>query len=187
MNCYVTNPASNYCNGEHAAVFKKPSSLTMTQDVRYKSYMVTFDACNSSTTTAKFILYCSTDQGDTWNAVANNNGETTTLVSPNSTATLQYAFDMNVPARYRISMSAGTTSYKTYVDDFTIHYTDIIPGGVVDGDVNGDGEVTSADITALYNFLLNNDSSAIVNGDQDGDGVITSTDVTVVYSILLSN
>jgi hypothetical protein len=159
----------------------------MTQDVRYQSYMVTFDAYNSSTTAAKFILYCSTDQGATWNAVANSDGETTSTVTANGSATLQYTFNMDVPARYRISMSAGTSSYKTYVDDFTIHYTEIIPGGVVAGDVNGDGEVTSVDITALYNYLLNNDTSAIVNGDQDGDGVITSTDITVVYNILLSN
>ena len=55
----------------------------------------------------------------------------------------------------------------------------------VPGDVNGDGQVTSADVTALYNFILNNDDSSIVNGDQNGDGVITSGDVTTVYSILL--
>ncbi|MBR5087709.1 MAG: fibronectin type III domain-containing protein [Muribaculaceae bacterium] len=56
---------------------------------------------------------------------------------------------------------------------------------VVAGDVNGDGEVTSADITALYTFLLTGDDSDIVNGDQDGDGDITTHDVTVVYEILL--
>ncbi|MBR0024215.1 MAG: carbohydrate-binding domain-containing protein, partial [Muribaculaceae bacterium] len=56
---------------------------------------------------------------------------------------------------------------------------------VVVGDVDGDGFVTSSDITALYNFLLNNDSSSIVNGDQNGDGSITSGDVTFVYNILL--
>lgn len=55
----------------------------------------------------------------------------------------------------------------------------------VAGDVNGDGEVTSADVTALYNFLLTGDDSHIVNGDQDGDGDITTHDVTVVYNILL--
>lgn len=53
------------------------------------------------------------------------------------------------------------------------------------GDVNGDGEVTSADVTALYNFLLTGDDSDIVNGDQDGDGEITTHDVTTVYNILL--
>lgn len=57
----------------------------------------------------------------------------------------------------------------------------------VAGDVNGDGEVTSADITALYNWLLNNDNSAIVNGDQNSDGAITSGDVTFVYNILLGS
>lgn len=56
---------------------------------------------------------------------------------------------------------------------------------VVAGDVNGDGDVTSADVTALYNWLLSNDDTALVNGDQDGDGSITSGDVTFVYNILL--
>ena len=60
------------------------------------------------------------------------------------------------------------------------------PINVVDGDVNGDGFVTSADITALYNWLLNEDDSAIVNGDQNKDGDITTGDVTYVYNILLN-
>lgn len=57
----------------------------------------------------------------------------------------------------------------------------------IPGDVNGDGSVTSADVTALYNFLLNNDNSSIVNGDQDGDSTITAGDITSVYNILLGN
>ena len=61
-----------------------------------------------------------------------------------------------------------------------IEINDSIPG-----DVNGDGHVTSADVTALYSYILNNDDSDIVNGDQDGDGYITSGDVTTVYNILL--
>ena len=55
------------------------------------------------------------------------------------------------------------------------------------GDVNGDGSVTSVDITALYNYLLNGDTSDIVNGDQDGDGKITAVDITIIYNILLGN
>jgi surface protein len=53
------------------------------------------------------------------------------------------------------------------------------------GDVNGDGFVTAADVTALYDYMLNNDSSNIVNGDQDGDGHITAGDITMVYTIML--
>ncbi len=186
VNCYVTNPGSDYCNGVHAVAMKKPSSITMTQDVRYVSYMVSFDVYNSSSTIAKYTLYRSTDQGATWEAVSNTNGETSSSVGANTNATLQYTFDMNVPARYRIGMTAGPTNNKVYVDDFTIYYTDVIPGGdSIPGDVNGDGSVTSADVTALYSFMLTGDDSDIVNGDQDGDGSITSSDVTMVYDILL--
>lgn len=55
----------------------------------------------------------------------------------------------------------------------------------VTGDVNNDGNVTSADVTAIYNYLLNNDSSQLVNGDVNGDGMVTSADVTEIYNILL--
>ncbi len=54
------------------------------------------------------------------------------------------------------------------------------------GDVNGDGSVTAADVTALYNCLLSSDSSSLVNGDVNGDGYITSADVTEVYNIILN-
>jgi len=46
--------------------------------------------------------------------------------------------------------------------------------------------MASADITALYTFLLSGDDSDIVNGDQNNDGDITSADVTTVYDILLN-
>ena len=53
------------------------------------------------------------------------------------------------------------------------------------GDVNGDNGCTGSDVTALYNYILYNDASAIVNGDQNGDGEITGSDVTAVYNIIL--
>ena len=55
----------------------------------------------------------------------------------------------------------------------------------VNGDVNGDGICNSADVTALYQFILNNDDSKIVNGDQNNDGNINSADVTAVYKIIM--
>ena len=53
------------------------------------------------------------------------------------------------------------------------------------GDVNGDGSVTSVDVTCLYNYLLSSDTSNLVHGDVNEDGNITSADITVVYNILL--
>ena len=61
------------------------------------------------------------------------------------------------------------------------------PQQAIPGDVNGDGNVTAADITALYNILLTDDWSNALNPDQTGDGVITSADITAVYSILLGS
>ena len=94
--------------------------------------------------------------------------------------------------KYNVTGLQPATTYlydvKALIGTEQSHWSNVIEvltlGGVV-GDVNGDGETNSGDITALYNFLLTGDMSAIVNGDQDGDGEITSGDVTVVYAILL--
>jgi hypothetical protein len=82
-----------------------------------------------------------------------------------------------------LKLSSSEASGKNEV------YTTLYPkvSGGIPGDVNGDGHVSSVDITVLYNYLLNNDSSELVNGDQDGDGHISSVDVTVVYNLMLSN
>ena len=55
------------------------------------------------------------------------------------------------------------------------------------GDADDDGVVTSADITALYNYLLDSDYQYYETSDVDGDGEVTSADVTAVYNILLGN
>lgn len=53
------------------------------------------------------------------------------------------------------------------------------------GDVNCDGSVTAADITAIYDVLLGNNSNFEATADVNGDGVVTAADVTCVYDILL--
>lgn len=55
-----------------------------------------------------------------------------------------------------------------------------------DYDVNGDGNVTAADVTALYDYLLNNDLTHAATCDVTGDGTVTSADVTAVYDVLLN-
>ncbi|MBR5118185.1 MAG: leucine-rich repeat protein [Muribaculaceae bacterium] len=54
-------------------------------------------------------------------------------------------------------------------------------------DVNGDGSITAADVTALYDYFLNGDNTYIDNSDVNGDGNITSADITTIYNILLGN
>ena len=57
----------------------------------------------------------------------------------------------------------------------------------IPGDVNGDGTVTAADVTALYDHLLNGDNTHAGSYDVNGDGDITAADITAVYDILLGN
>ena len=53
-------------------------------------------------------------------------------------------------------------------------------------DVNMDGTVTSADATAVYNYLLNNDPHYRFSADVNGDGIVTSEDLTAIYNYLLN-
>ena len=60
--------------------------------------------------------------------------------------------------------------------------------GYVLGDVNNDGHVTIADVTALVNALLSNKTGALHQqaADVNGDGNITIADVTALINMLLS-
>ena len=79
-------------------------------------------------------------------------------------------------------------------DDFTFtnggYYTMAGLLGVVEknsavkGDINGDGVVSGADVTALYNHLLENKAVA-GNADVNGDGVVSGADVTTLYNLLM--
>ncbi len=53
------------------------------------------------------------------------------------------------------------------------------------GDVNQDGFVTAADITALYDILLGNTTNFMETADVNGDGNVTAADITAVYNVLL--
>ena len=56
------------------------------------------------------------------------------------------------------------------------------------GDVDGNGLVNISDVTALIDYLLNNDASAInlSNADCDGNGLVNISDVTSLIDYLLS-
>ena len=103
----------------------------------------------------------------------------------------EFAFEnVDYTKTYTLSLNGEIVAENLAFEDITKDiYVEVVAGGnePVVGDVNGDGYVTSADVTALYDFLLNNDSSNIVNGDQNNDGNITAGDVTFIYNILLGN
>ena len=54
-----------------------------------------------------------------------------------------------------------------------------------DADVDGDGVVTAADITAFLSFFLYGDPQYQYSCDVDGDGNVTAADLSIIYNILL--
>ena len=76
-----------------------------------------------------------------------------------------------------------------------LYFTDgsqfVVPGSVtvMRGDVNGDGEVSIQDVTALIDYLLGGDAGSIVieNADCNQDSEVGIQDVTVLIDYLLSN
>ena len=87
-----------------------------------------------------------------------------------------------------------TQSYIQYVSDaFGCYATEmgVLPElyeeMALKGDVNGDGEITIADVTALVNILLGKDASGYDHdaADVNSDGGRTIADVTALVNILL--
>ena len=56
---------------------------------------------------------------------------------------------------------------------------------VLRGDVNGDGQVTIADVTALVNIILGSQGGDTSVADLNGDSQITIADVTSLVNIIL--
>jgi hypothetical protein len=129
---------------------------------------------------AEFKIITPNGDGWTWYGGVDENSVGYFLIND---ALMNVAIQMVDGSNFKIE-KAG--KYTLQLDPEALTLT-VVPeaGPAVPGDVNGDGFVTAADVTALYNYLLNNDSSSLVNGDQDGDGFITAGDVTSVYNVLL--
>jgi len=53
-------------------------------------------------------------------------------------------------------------------------------------DVNNDGSVNAADVTALYNYILNGNTTFLSTSDVNGDGSVNAADVTAVYNVILN-
>lgn len=82
---------------------------------------------------------------------------------------------------------------STHVDYKPQEYLDVIANKAkwlntqwgVKGDVNFDGAVTVADVTAIYDFLLTSSTNNDYSLDVNGDGLITVADITAIYNIIL--
>ena len=108
-----------------------------------------------------------------------------------------FAIEMNDWSNFTADLPAGThTLTWTYVPtNPTIGYTNwfavdnvsITAKPTQTGDVNGDGQVTIADVTELIDSLLSGLEVPLDAADVNGDGQVTIADVTELIDRLLGN
>ena len=90
-------------------------------------------------------------------------------------------FGRNANDRKIYVLADAVEAYKTKWKAYANAIFSLATGG----DVDGDGTVTSGDVTTLYNFILNSGGTYDPLFDVDGDGAITAADVTMIYNIIL--
>ena len=95
---------------------------------------------------------------------------------------LDHDYSVTVQAEINITNEWGD-NYSRRSKETTV----IIPSKCV-GDVDDNGLVNISDVTALIDYLLNGDASAInlTNADCDGNGLVNISDVTSLIDYLLS-
>ena len=92
------------------------------------------------------------------------------------------ADDLDAQKIYKVEAA----TYRSYIAE--IAFQTPLSKPVVRGDVNGDGSITIADVTALVNIILETDNanaSANDAADMNEDGSITIADVTMLVNMIL--
>ena len=83
-------------------------------------------------------------------------------------------------------------TYRGEVKDVFASYTKVMYGLRAPrraGDVNGDGDVNTGDVTAVYSYVINGESSGFTKdiADVNGDGDVNSADVVAIYTIIVGS
>ena len=114
------------------------------------------------------------------------NGDTVSLTLSHAPAPAGYEF-----TGYTVNAGTLTGSGNTYTlllpdDDVTVTAV-FAPVGLL-GDVDGDGEVSFLDVSALSLFLTGEGAlteQGMANADIDGDGEVSFLDITALYLLLI--
>ena len=176
----VRAPGEGKCNGTNAVMMKKPSYFYSTQPIGHDFFMAQAFFFNPTSSEAKYRLTYSLDDGTTWETANAFDGEDAVTVPEKSQILATWLLNLTAdqPAIFRITMFGGGNS-ATYVDDFTLYYTE----SGVPGDVNGDGEVNIADINAIIDIILS-DKVGTAAADVNEDGEVNIADINSVIDVI---
>jgi M6 family metalloprotease-like protein len=187
----VRAPGEGKADGENSVMMKLPSQFYSVTPIYYNCYMATLTVFNQSSTTAKYSLETSIDDGQTWTKAFTPNNSVSAEIPAKSTALCYWNLDVNnhQPVLFRIAQVGGNKNTATYVDNFTIYYTGD-EGGPIDnlrGDVNCDNEVNLADVNAVVDIVLGGQAEAetLKRADVNGDEEINIADINTLIDIIL--
>lgn len=176
----VRAPGEGKCNGTNAVMMKKPSYFYTAQPLAHNFFLAQAVFFNPTSSESKYRLTYSLDDGATWETANAFDGEDAVTVDGKSEALATWLLNLTAdqPAIFRITMFGGGSS-ATYVDDFTLYYTE----SGIPGDVNGDGEVNIADINAIINIILSGKIGTDA-ADVNDDGEVNIADVNTVVDVI---
>ena len=80
---------------------------------------------------------------------------------------------------------AGDLLRTAYCEPISFVYSSDTEPVAPRGDLNGDGQVNTGDVSALYQALLNGSTDSLY--DLNGDGSVNAGDVSTLYGIILEN
>ena len=186
IKCAIASPGEGKCNGERAVAMRTPSQVTSSK-LNIKPYMVSFTVFNPTKQDAKVKFSYGIDNGNgdaSWTTPA----EGILTIKSNSQASASVMLPVDAPIMLRFNQTAGSNSYKIYLDDIKLHYQETWGPDLVTGDVNADGEVNIADINAVIDIILSgtDDEVLLLSTDVNGDGEINIADINAVIDIILT-
>ena len=174
---YLKKNSSDTYHGERAVRLRSGGQIEMAEDYADGCDALTFYAGRfGNDEGATLSVYYSIDEGETWEIVEEG-------IELGTWQQYAYELDIDHPIRLRF-VCDGETAKRLNIDDICMtHYVEEL----MVGDVNGDKQITIADVTMLVNIILGKTTSGFDTrvADVNGDNVVTIADVTALVNKIL--
>ncbi len=179
--CGVRAPGEDLCNGTNSVMMKKPSSITTAQSLSHHFIIAQATFINPVSSLAKYTLKYSLDDCVTWQTARTIDDLEAAEVEGKTQSRVTWMLDLSAaqPVYFRISMIGGGGG-ATYVDDVSFYYID------PKCDVNGDGEITIADVNMVIDAILSNSDQLSIAADVNNDGIINIIDINTIIDVMLA-
>lgn len=178
-NALLRTPQSDKYEGERSVRVLCNGQIEMTEDyVEGCDSLMFYAGMFGSDSAALLSVYYSVDDGETWTAV---------VESHTVDQWQQYSYCLNLNKPIRLRFVAEATSSKTQrINIDNIRMTPYVESILI-GDVNGDKQVSIADVTMLVNIILGKTTEGYEENvaDVNDDGAISIADVTALVNKIL--